>query len=59
MRKSGNDEPGFSFALLAGADNYMKWAREMCYSLDSAGLWDYTLPDKENPKPVTIILKDK
>ncbi len=59
MGKSGDDEPGFSFAKLAGADNYKKWAREMLYSLESAGLWDHTLPDKENPKPVAIILKDK
>ncbi len=59
MGKSGDDEPGFSFAKLAGADNYKKWAREMRYSLESAGLWDHTLPDKENPQPVAIILKDK
>ena len=57
MGKSGDDEPGFSFAKLAGADNYKKWAREMRYSLESAGLWDHTLSDEENPKPVAIILK--
>ena len=57
MGKSGDDEPGFFFAKLAGADNYKKWAREMRYSLESAGLWDHTLSDQENPKPVAIILK--
>ena len=57
MGKSGDDEPGFSFAKLAGADNYKKWAREMRYSLESAGLWDHTLSDEENPKPVAIVLK--
>ncbi len=59
MGKSGNDEPGFSFAKLVSADNSKKWAREMRHSLESARLWDHTLPDKENPKPVAIILKDK
>ena len=29
----------------------------MRYSLESIGLWDYTLSDTENPKPVLIILK--
>ncbi len=38
MGKSGDDKPGFSFSKLAGADNYKKWAREMGYSLESAGL---------------------
>lgn len=52
-----DDEPGFSFAKLAGADNYKKWAREMRYSLESAGLWDYTLSTAENPKPLPINLK--
>lgn len=51
MGKSGDDEPGFSIAKLAGADNYKKWAREMRYSLESAGLWDHTLSGEENPKP--------
>ncbi len=59
MGKSDNDEPEFSFAKLAGTDNYKKWAREMRYSLESARLWDLTLPNQENPKPVGIILKDK
>lgn len=58
MGKPGDDsEPGFSFAKLDGADNYKKWAREMRYSLESAGLWDHTLPNAENPKPVPILLK--
>ncbi len=39
--------------------NHKKWAREMRYSLESARLCDHTLPDKENPKPVSIILKNK
>ena len=55
--KSGDNEPGFSFVKLAGADNYKKWAREMRYFLESIGLWDYTLSDTVNPKPVPIILK--
>ncbi len=59
MGKSGDDEPGFSFAKLAGAENYKKWAPEMLYSLESAGLWYHTLPDKENPKPIAIIFKEK
>ena len=59
MSKSGDDEPGFSFASLAGANNYKKWAREMRYSLESARLWDHTLSDKVNPKPVAIVLKLK
>ncbi len=59
MGKSGDDELGFSFAKLADADNYKKSAWKMRYSLESARLWDHTLPDKENPKPVAINLKDK
>lgn len=31
----------------------------MYYSLESAKLWDHTLPNKENWKPVAIILKSK
>lgn len=31
----------------------------MCYSLKSAKLWDHTLPNKENWKPMAIILKNK
>ena len=59
MGKTGDDEPGFAFAKLAGADNYKKWAREMRYSLESAGLWEHTLSDGENPKPFSIDLKGK
>ena len=59
MGKFGDDEAGFSFAKLAGADNYKKWAREMRYSLKYAKLWDHTLSDTENPKPVTIVLLDE
>ena len=59
MGKSGDDEPEFSFAKLVGMDSYKKWAREMRYSLKSIGLWDYTLSDIENPKPVAIILLSK
>ena len=55
----GDDEPGFSFANFAGANNYQKWAREMRYSLESARLWDHTVSDRVNPKPVAIVLKDK
>lgn len=57
--KTGDDEPGFAFGELARADNYKKWAREMRYALESAGIWDKTLPAKNNPKPVPIQLKDK
>ena len=57
--KFGDDKPGLSFAKLADADNYIKWAREKHYSLESARLWDHSLSDKENPKPVAIILKEK
>ena len=57
MGKSGDNEPRFSLAKLAAADNYKKWAREMQYFLESAGLWDHTLSDEENPKPVAIVLK--
>ena len=59
MGKSSDDKPEFSFAKLAGADNYKKQAREMRYSFKSAGYWDHTFPDEENPKSVAIILKDK
>ncbi len=59
MGKSGDDEPGFSFVKLTGTDNYKKLAREMQYSLESAGLWDHTLSDTENPKPVVIVLLGK
>ena len=59
MGKSGDDKPGFSFAKLAGVDNYKKWAWKMRYSLESASLWDHTLSDKENLKPVAIVLKNK
>ncbi len=31
----------------------------MHYSLQSRELWDQNFPDKENPKPVASILKDK
>ncbi len=31
----------------------------MRYSLESARLWDHTPQEKENPKPVAIILKNK
>ena len=57
MDKSGDDKPGFSFAKLAGMDNYKKWAREMRYFLKFVRFWDHTLSDKENSKPVAIILK--
>ena len=59
MGKSGDDEPGFSFVKLAGADNYKKWAHEMQYSLEFVRLWDHTLPDIENPKPSPIVLKSE
>lgn len=59
MGKSEDDKSGFSFAKLASADNYKKWAWEMHYSLESTGFWNYTLLDKENLKSVTIVLKDK
>ena len=59
LGKSRDDDPGFFFAKLAGVDNCKKWAREMRYSLESAGLWDHTLSDEENPKPVAIVVKDK
>lgn len=59
MDKTGDDEPGFAFARLAGADNYKKWARGMRCSLESAGLCDHTLPEKEKHEPVPIALKDK
>lgn len=59
MSKSRNNKPGFSFQKLAGTDNYKKWAREMQYSLEFIGLWDYTLSNKENPKPMPLILKNK
>ena len=59
MGKSKDNKSRFSFDKPAGADNYKKWAREMRYSLGSAGLWDHTLSDQENPKPVAIILKSK
>lgn len=59
MGKTGDDVAGFAFAKLAGADNYKKWAREMRYSLESAGLWEHTLSSEENPKPLAIELKDE
>lgn len=59
MGKSEADEPGFSFSKLAHAEKYKKWAREMRYSLESAGLWNHALSDEDNPKPVAIISKDK
>lgn len=31
----------------------------MRYFPEFAGLWDHTLLDNENPKPIAIILKDK
>lgn len=57
MGKPDDDESGFAFAKLVGADNYKKRAREMRYSLESAGLWDQTLSNVENPKPAPIGLK--
>ena len=57
MGKSRDNEPRFSFAMLAGIDNYKKWAQEIRYSFESRRLWDHTLSDKENPKPVAIIFK--
>ena len=60
MGKPGDDEPsGFSFAKLTGADNYKTWAREMRYSLESAGLWKHTLSAKENSRPTPIVLLGK
>ena len=59
MGNFGDDESGFSFAKLAVTNNYKRWAREMQYSLEFAGFWDYTFSDKENPKPVAIDFKDK
>ncbi|MCJ1265893.1 hypothetical protein MMC22_005775 [Lobaria immixta] len=59
IRKLREDEPGFAFAKLAGADNYKKWAREMRYSLESAGMWDHTLRTRVNPRPVPILSKTK
>ena len=59
MGKSGDDEHRFSFAKLADMNNYKKWAREMQYSLKSAGLWNHTLSDIENPQPEPIVLKGK
>ena len=59
MGKTGNNEPGFAFAKLADADNYKKWACEMIYSLESAGLWEHTLLNAENPKLLPIKLKGK
>ncbi len=38
-------------------DNYKKWTWDRYYSLESIGLWDYTLTDKKNYKPVAIDLK--
>ena len=57
MSKFRDDESGFSFAKLAGTDNYKKWAQKMQYSLEFAGLCDHTLSDTDNPKPVLIFLK--
>ena len=57
MGKTEDDEPGFSFAKLAGANNYKKWARKMRYALESAGLWDHTLLETENLQPQPIVLK--
>lgn len=54
MMGKHEDEPRFSFAKLASAENYKKWAGEMRYS---AGLWDHTLSAAENPKPLPIILE--
>ena len=59
MDKSNNNEPGFSFAKLAGTENYKKWARKMRYSLESARLCNHILTDTKNPKPAPIILKDE
>ena len=59
MDKSQDDEPGFSFAELASADNYKKWAWKMCYSLEPGGLWDHTVIEEVNPQPVAVVLKDK
>lgn len=55
--KSGDNEPGFSFAKLVDIDNYKKWEREISYSLESTGIWDHTLPDTANLEPTPVVLK--
>ena len=59
MGKTGDDEPGFAFGKLAGADNYKNgYVRcEMRYAHESAGIWDHTLPENENTRPSQIILE--
>ena len=57
MGKTGDEEAGFAFDNLAGADNYKEWAREMRFDHESAGIWDHTLAEKENPKPGPIKLE--
>lgn len=57
MAREDDEQPGFAFKKLLGAENYKKWARQMRYSLESAGLWIHTLSVVENPKPALIILK--
>ena len=59
MGKSGDNEPGFSFAKPIGVNNYKKWTREMRFSLESAGFWDHTFLDTENPKLVAIVFLGK
>ena len=56
MGKSADDEPGFSFAKLTGADNYKKWVREIQHSLESVGLRNHIFSDTENLKLVAIVL---
>lgn len=52
MGKTEDHEAGFAFAKLAGVDSYQKWAREMRYSLESAGLWEHTLPNTVNKRSI-------
>ena len=57
MAREDDEQPGFAFKKLLGAENYKEWARQMRYSLESARLWMYTLSVTKNPKPAPIILK--
>lgn len=59
MAREDDEQPGFAFKKLLGAENYKEWARQMRYSLESAGLWIHTLSVVENPKPAPIILEKK